>query len=102
MVDAEVVLWSRLRNRQLGGFKFRRQYSVGPFVVDFYCAKPRLAIEVDGDSHFAPGAEAYDKRRQQYIESFGIYFLRVTNQDVFKNLDEVLWRILEVVSKGRS
>ena len=100
MVDAEVVLWSRLLNRQLGGFKFRRQYGVGPFVVDFYCAKPRLAIEVDGNSHFNPEAEAYDKKRQHYIESFGIQFLRVTNQDVFNNLEEVLWRILEMVSEG--
>jgi very-short-patch-repair endonuclease len=87
---AEVLLWMQLSNRQMLGYKFRRQYSVDNFVVDFYCPELRLAIEVDGDSHFTPRARVYDNARQHHIESFGIRFLRVMNEDVYENLDAVL------------
>ena len=87
---AEVVLWSRLKNKGLDGYKFRRQYSIGKFVIDFYCPRLKLAIEVDGDSHFSDKSEAYDKERERFIESFKISFLRFTNKDIYENLDEVL------------
>jgi very-short-patch-repair endonuclease len=87
---AEVLLWMRLSNRQMLGYKFRRQYSVDRFVIDFYCPELRLAIEVDGESHFTPRARVYDLGRQNHIESFGIRFLRVMNEDVYQNLDAVL------------
>jgi very-short-patch-repair endonuclease len=87
---AEVILWSRLKNKGLDGYKFRRQYSIGKFVVDFYCPRLKLAIEVDGDSHFSEKSEVYDKERQRFIESFKISFLRFTNKDIYENLDEVL------------
>ncbi len=96
---AEVVLWSRIRKRGISGFKFRRQYGVGPYVVDFYCPELKLAIELDGDSHFQEGAEEYDGNRQQTIEQLGIRFLRFTNRDVYKNLNAVLEAIAE--SAGR-
>ena len=67
---AEQRLWLRLRNRQLMGYRFRRQYGIGPYVLDFYCPGLKLAIEVDGDSHFEAGE--YDRERQRYIESLGI------------------------------
>ncbi len=54
---AELMLWSKLKNRQICGRKFRRQFSVGPYVVDFYCPTLKLAIEIDGDSHFQPGEQ---------------------------------------------
>ena len=57
MPEAEVILWSRLKNKQLAETKFRRQYSVGKYVVDFYCAEKKLAIELDGESHFVEGAQ---------------------------------------------
>ena len=60
---AEQRLWLRLRNRQLMGYRFRRQYGVGPYVLDFYCPKLKLAIEVDGDNHFEAGAGEYDRVR---------------------------------------
>jgi very-short-patch-repair endonuclease len=82
MPRAEVLLWSKLRGRQLSELKFRRQCSVGPYVVDFYCPQMKLAVEIDGDSHFGDGAEQRDARRQTYIESFGIRFVRCTNGDV--------------------
>jgi very-short-patch-repair endonuclease len=87
---AEVLLWMQLSNRQMRGYKFRRQYSVDKFVIDFYCPELRLAIEVDGDSHFTPQARIYDRGRQNHIESFGIRFLRVMNEDVYDNLEAVL------------
>ena len=63
MPPAEVLLWSRLRNRQVQGRKFRRQYSVGPYALGFYCPEARLAIEVDGDSHFSAEGRKHDEVR---------------------------------------
>ena len=79
MTKAEVFLWVQLKNKQILGCKFRRQHSIGSFVVDFYCPKLKLALEVDGESHFTKEAVEDDKRREEYIKSFGIRFLRVTN-----------------------
>ena len=90
MTEEEVILWSRLKNRQVCGCKFRRQYGVGPFVVDFYCPEKKLAIEVDGGGHFEDEAIIQDRKRQAYIEKYGIRFLRITNLDVRKNLGGVL------------
>jgi len=90
MPSAESVLWSKLRRRQLLGYKFRRQYSVGTYVVDFYCVELRLAIEVDGDSHYQGGAQERDKDRETFIKSFGIDFLRFRNVEVFEQLSAVL------------
>jgi very-short-patch-repair endonuclease len=86
---AEAIMWNHLSRKQMHGFKFRRQYSVDQYVIDFYCPRLKLALEVDGDSHFMPGAEAQDKARQEYIEAFGIQFLRFTNEDVCNNIDGV-------------
>ncbi len=58
MPRPEAILWARLRDRQLGGQKFRRQYSVGNFVIDFFCPELKLAVEIDGESHFVEGAGA--------------------------------------------
>jgi very-short-patch-repair endonuclease len=90
LTPAETELWSRLRRGQLGGRRFPRQYSIGPYCVDFYCVQAKLAIEVDGDSHFTPEAKQYDPQRQLYIEAFGIRFLRFTNVEVYDNLDGVI------------
>jgi very-short-patch-repair endonuclease len=90
MPDAEVMLWSRLKGRQLLGCKFRRQYSVGSFVLDFFSAEIKLGIELDGDSHFQSGVREYDEKRQQFIESFGIKVIRILNTDIYQNLDGVL------------
>jgi len=81
-----------------GGYKFRRQYGVNKYVVDFYCPKLKLAIEIDGDSHFGNQAIKYDQKRQSYIESFGIKFLRFTNNDIYNNIDEVLEVIINYIN----
>ncbi len=93
MSTAEVLLWSRLKGRQLLGCKFRRQYSVGAFVVDFFSVDAKLGIELDGDSHFRPGAREYDQKRQEFIESFGIRVVRIVNSEVCENLEGVLEQI---------
>jgi very-short-patch-repair endonuclease len=84
---AEAIMWNHLSRRQMHGYKFRRQYSIDQYVVDFYCPELKLAIEVDGDSHFVSGAVKQDKARQEYIEAFGIRVLRFTNEDVCKDID---------------
>ena len=86
--DTERLLWYRLRNRQLEGFKFRRQYPVGPFIVDFVCLEQRLVVEADGGQH-AQAAQA-DKERQQYLEARGYRFLRFWNNEVLGNIEGVL------------
>ncbi len=93
---AETTIWTSLRRKNIAGYKFRRQYSVGPYVIDFYCPALKLAVEIDGDSHFIGDAVEGDKRRQAFIESFGIHFMRFTNQDVYDNLDGVLEAITRV------
>ena len=90
MPPAEVILWQRLRGRQVLGYKFRRQYSVGPYVLDFYCFGLRLAIELDGDSHFREGAAQKDREREDFIRGFGIHVLRFLNTDVYENLEGLL------------
>jgi very-short-patch-repair endonuclease len=90
MTKAEKLLWEKLKSQQLENCKFRRQYSVDKFVIDFYSPEIKLAIEVDGDSHFQDGAVEYDAERQIFIESVGIKFLRFTNDEVYHNLEGVI------------
>ena len=92
---SEIILWNELQGKKICGLKFRRQSGVGPFVVDFYCPKLKLAIEVDGASHFEEGAEEYDKKRQQFIERFNIKFLRFADNDVYESLDGVISAIID-------
>ena len=85
---AERRLWTKLRSRQLHGYKFRRQVWLGPFIADFFCAEARLIVEVDGDSHASQ--LAYDERRTVWLGREGFNVVRVTNADVMKNIDGVL------------
>ncbi len=96
--EAERKLWQALRTGGLGT-KFRRQYSVDAFVLDFYAPQSKLAVEVDGDSHFTPEAMAYDAERTRHLASFGIEVLRVTNAEVRNNLDGVLSAIAEAARR---
>ena len=85
MPFAELLLWYYLRGKHLNGYKFRRQVSIGPFIVDFYCPRTHVAIEIDGDSHVTPSAVTYDVRRQAYLQSLGMTVLRFTNTDIYHN-----------------
>jgi very-short-patch-repair endonuclease len=102
MPQAEVLLWARLKGRQLLGCKFRRQYSVGAFVLDFYSPEIKLGIELDGDSHFREGKREYDTERDAFIGSFGIKIVRFLNADVYENLDGVLEAIERTIVDRRA
>jgi very-short-patch-repair endonuclease len=97
---AERFLWSKLKEKQLQGFKFRRQHGIGPFIVDFYSHTGKLAIEIDGDIHFTEAAQEYDRRREEYIREYGVRFLRFTNYQVLRNLDGVLDAIAAVLQSS--
>jgi very-short-patch-repair endonuclease len=90
---AERLLWAQLRDRRPGGYKFRRQYPIGPFIADFICFEAHLVIEVDGESHDLNWA--YDSRRDAWFRSRGFRVWRVTNEEVRKNLGGVLATICQ-------
>ena len=96
LTPAEAFLWTQLKKRQLSGKKFRRQYSVGPYTLDFFCPEVRLAVELDGAPHFNIMGQELDAKRDRYLEEKGIVVLRFENRDVFENLEFVL----EVIRKN--
>ena len=97
---AEKLLWSVLQHSNLGGYKFRRQHSVGAYILDFYCPSECLAVELDGDSHFTDEAIEYDRERTAYLNALGIKVFRFLNTDVYDNLNVVCERILEEIKGG--
>ena len=100
MTDEEIILWSKLKNKRLDGIKFRRQYSVGSYVLDFYCPKKKLAIEIDGFRHYTNEGKQNDRVRQLEIEQLGIEFLRFSNADIRKNLYSVIQEIRHKILMG--
>jgi very-short-patch-repair endonuclease len=87
--DAERALWRVLRSHQLGGYKFRRQQPLGPFVVDFVCLEARLVVEIDGGQHNEEEDKAYDHRRSQWLHQDGFRVLRFWNHEVLTQLESV-------------
>lgn len=92
----EIILWSRLKNGQLG-YKFRRQHSVGQYIVDFYCSQKKLVIEIDGSQHDDDNNKEYDFRRTKFFNSIGCDVLRFWNNEVNTNLNGVLIKMQEVL-----
>lgn len=93
----ERILWSRLRSAQMG-VSFRRQHPIGPYILDFYCAPKKLAVEVDGDQHGTAEGRAHDTERTRFLNGKGIRVLRFANTDIRENLDGVcdgIWRVLQ-------
>lgn len=88
--NAEAKLWNALRNRRLAHYKFRRQYPIDRYIVDFVSLDAKLIIEVDGATHSTDSELAYDAERARALELFGFQMIRVTNIDVYDNLDGVL------------
>ncbi len=88
-----MTLWTRLKTRQLDGLKFRRQHPIEPYVLDFYCAEARLAVEIDGQGHGAPGQPEKDERRDRFLLDRGIRTLRIPASKVFQDIDSVLLTI---------
>lgn len=96
--DAEALLWSKLRNKQLQGLKFRRQRPIGPYFADFACLEVGLVIELDGSQHAEGQAAEYDFKREQMMLSQGFQTLRFWNNDVLEQTDSVLEKIWQVAS----
>ena len=86
------MLWEEIRNRKLNGLKFRRQYPVSGFILDFYCAEINLGIELDGSIHDTQ--EEYDQIREQLISESGIRILRFSNHEIIENLEDVKTKLL--------
>lgn len=93
---AEQLLWSRLRNRQLGGWKFRRQHGIGPYILDFVCLEAGLVVEVDGGQHAAQ--HAYDESRSEFLRSQGLTVLRFWNNEVLEQTEAVLERVCAILA----
>ena len=95
LTAAEAVLWTYLKKAQLDGKKFRRQASIGPYIVDFFCPKCRVIVELDGARHFGPTAGEYDDRRTKYLEERGLKVIRFENKRIKKDVKSVLEEIRE-------
>ncbi|MBI5131158.1 MAG: endonuclease domain-containing protein [Rhodopseudomonas palustris] len=91
--DAERLMWSALRDKQLNGFSFKRQVPIGPFIADFACHAKKLVVEVDGGQHYSDGGERADAARTAAIEARGFRVVRFSNHDVMSNRDGVLQSI---------
>lgn len=93
--EAESCLWEVLRNRQLHGFKFRRQHQVGGYIVDFYCHEAQLVIECDGPIHETNENWQHDQARSAYMVGYGLRVLRFTNNEVLNNTETVLRKVAQ-------
>ena len=101
MTPGEVTLWKHLKGKQMCGYDFDRQRPIDQFIVDFYCKKLMLAIEIDGSSHDSPEAQKRDAERQGRLESLGVRFLRFREEKVCGELEGVL-RVIEDWVKSQS
>ena len=90
MTHAEVLIWNYIRRRQIHDIRFRRQFSIEQFIIDFYSPQLKLAIEIDGLTHLTDEEKDYDAWRQNKLEEYGVKFLRFTNEEVYGNINEVL------------
>ena len=99
LTPAEKIFWRLLRDRRLKDLKFRRQFPIGPFVVDFCCYEIRLVIELDGEVHAKPQPAARDRERDAYIRGLGFTILRFPNERVFGETEAVLADILAVARR---
>ena len=97
--EAEKLLWSRLRNKQVLGAKFRRQQPIGPFIVDFVCLQKKVVIELDGGQHRAQIEK--DKKRDMWLRHQGYEVLRFWNNEVLQNLEGVLETVRRKLLAGR-
>ena len=101
----ERKLWAHLRGAQMNGFAFRRQHPIGPYVLDFYCAAAKLAIELDGDQHGTQAGLAYDAARTRFLKQNGIRIIRFGNHELSENLNGVrdeIYRALHPTTTRRA
>lgn len=94
MTMAEKILWEQLKKNKVKGFRFRAQHPINKFIVDFYCPKAFLAIEIDGGVHLDRIVAERDEGREEEIKKLGVRVLRFTNEEVFKNVERVISTIV--------
>ncbi len=97
MTDAEKYLWSKIRKKQLKNSQFYRQKPIGKYIVDFYCPKAKLIIELDGGQHYYGKTKEKDKKRDKYLKNIGLKVLRFSDNEVLKNVNcilEIIWNNL--------
>ena len=95
MTDAEKKLWLEVRGKQLKGFQFYRQKPIGNFIVDFYCPKANLVLELDGGQHYSEQGQTEDRSRDDFLRSKGLRVLRFSDKDVFENMTGIIEKIME-------
>jgi len=98
----EVLLWKQLRAGQLQGLTFNRQKPLGRYIVDFYCKQLQLVIEIDGGYHFEEEQKILDKERQAVLEDLGLHFLRFHDEEIRKDLPQVLQKIKDYMEQSTS
>jgi len=95
MTDAERRLWAKIRMKQLKGYQFYRQKPISDYIVDFFCPRAKLVIEIDGSQHFSGEMTEHDRIRNEYMSSLGLKVLRFTNTDILTHIDGVIESIIE-------
>jgi very-short-patch-repair endonuclease len=103
--NTEKLIWRYLRNKQMLDYKFKRQYSVDHFVIDFYRPELKLAVEVDGASHNDPERQKKDISRQKYLEAFDIKFIRIKDEELLGNSEKAFSKIeqaIELLEENKS
>ena len=93
LTSAEATLWNSLKSGQLNGRKFRRQHSIGEFILDFYCPQEKLAVELDGAGHFTVSGNLHDAARTEFLNSVGIRVVRLENKLIWSDLESALHSI---------
>ncbi|HMI96705.1 MAG TPA: DUF559 domain-containing protein [Micropepsaceae bacterium] len=96
--EFERRLWSLLRRKQMAGLRFRRQQTIGPYIVEFYCSAAKLVVELDGDQHGTDGRLRYDETRTRWLTANGCHVLRFSNTELLQSLQSVLdgiWRAIQ-------
>ena len=102
LTPVERIMWKNLQGRKVAVKKFRRQFSIGPYIVDFYCPECRLAIELDGASHFTDGGAEHDAQRTAYLKDCGMEIMRFENQAIRDDIENVLELIRIAVRKRKT
>jgi very-short-patch-repair endonuclease len=98
MTEAEKILWEELKKKEIFKARWKRQHPIDIFIVDFYCHKFKLAVEVDGEIHLNKEILEHDDGREYEIEKFGIKILRFTNKEVFEDIESVKKRIFHEIT----
>jgi very-short-patch-repair endonuclease len=93
----EIKMWARLRNRQLCGLKFRRQYMIGPYIVDFVCVEKKFIIEIDGWQHKEEFSGEKEKQRSIFLQTQGYHIVRFWNNEIDGNIDGVFFKLEEII-----